>query len=108
MKSYPICINCRAELSFNNFGSVRDINNKVVRCCKYCSEYILEELKAERFVENYKNNDIFEFEDRFYPYWGCTYSYGTITGVRDRIDHPDISIVPTDLLRKVMSGEDLL
>ena len=102
------CKKCGVELSVKNFGNIRDVNNKAIRCCKNCAESILSELQKERFIETYKGNNIYIFEDRYYPYWGCAYFYDTIEGVRDRIDHPDISIVPTDLLRKVMSGEDLL
>lgn len=111
MKSYPHsmnCIKCGAVLHFSNFGRVRDINGKVIRCCQDCSDSILSELKLERLVEYYKGNAIYIFEGRYYPYWGCAYNYFTIEGVRDRIDHPDISIVPTDLLGKAMRGEDLL
>jgi len=111
MKQYPVtirCVKCGVRLGFSNVGGVRDINNKPIMCCQNCSDSVSSELKAERLVEIYKGNAIYIFDGRYYPYWGCAYNYFTINGVRDRIDHPDISIVPTDLLGKVLRGEDLL
>lgn len=108
MNYVPNCSTCGVELSFINFGSVRDINNKVVKCCRNCAEPVLSELKEKRFVETYKDNDIYIFEGRYYPYWGCAYSYDAIDGARSRIDNKGIAIVPSELLGKVLRGENLL
>jgi len=102
------CRQCGEQLIISNMGYVRDVNNKPVSICNNCSELVLEKLKADRLVEIYKGNAIYKKDNVYFPYWGCAYFYNTIEGVRDRIDHHDISIVPTDLLRKAIMGEDLL
>lgn len=104
----PKCTVCETKLSFNNFGSVRDINNKVVPCCKNCSESALYRLKTNRLIETYNGCDIYLFEGSYYPYWGCAYSFDTIEGCRARIDNKGVSVVPTALLHRVIRGQDIL
>jgi hypothetical protein len=88
------CIKCKKPLGFANWGNVRDINNKSICCCKDCSEDILVEYKSQRIVENYSGVDIYIFEDRYYPYWGCSYSFETIEACRKRIDMKNVAVVP--------------
>lgn len=102
------CMNCNVEIHFHNWGNVRDINNKAIRCCKNCAEEVLSNLMKERFVETCNNNDIYMFEDRYYPYWGCTYSFYTIEDCRTRIDMKGVAVVPTELLNRVRQGRSLL
>lgn len=98
------CINCNTEISFNNWGNVRDINNKSIRCCKACTDIVIKELKQERFVENYNGSDIFIFEGRYYPYWGCTYSFDIIEDCRTRIDMKGVAVIPTGMLNGIRRG----
>jgi hypothetical protein len=102
------CIKCGEILSFSNWGNIRDINDKPIRCCKNCAESVITELKQKRFVENYKGADIYLFEGNYYPYWGCAYCFSNIENCRSRIDNNTISIVPTELLNRVAKGKSLL
>ena len=101
------CIECGVKLGFNNIGLARDINDKPIRCCRDCADIVLHKLKESMFVEKYNGNDIYSFQGRYYSYWGCTYSYDTIEGVKSRIDNKGISIVPGVLLSKIMRGRNL-
>lgn len=88
------CIKCDKELNFTTISLLRNINGKGLRCCKDCGEQTQNELKAKYYVETYKNNDIYRFNERYYPYWECAYSFDTIEGCRARIDMTGVAVVP--------------
>jgi len=102
------CCECNTELNFSNWGNIRDVNNKYVPYCKNCADVVLLRLKENRFIENYNGADIYLFEGRYYPYWGCAYSFDNIDDCRARIDMKHVAVVPTVLLNKVRRGESLL
>ena len=64
-------------------------------------------IKKNRFVETYNEVDIYLFENRYYPYWGCTYSFNNIENCKTRIDMKGVSIVPTELLNRIKQGKTL-
>lgn len=90
------CINCGVSLTFSNWGNIRDINNKPVLSCRNCANEILTKLKQDYYVETYKGQEIYCYDGRFVPYWGCAYYFDSIEGVRQRIDNKNVAIVPTD------------
>ena len=88
------CIKCGEKLSFSNWGNVRDVNNKPIGCCKYCSKDVLTELKSQRYVETYKGNNIYILDGKYAPYWGCNYCFDNIDDCRASIDNSNVAIIP--------------
>jgi hypothetical protein len=105
MKFNLKCKECGIELTFSNIFTKRDINNKTFRCCKSCGEAFLSKLKQERLAEVYKNNEIYKYENKYIPYWGCNYCFDTIEECRARIDMPNTAIVSREALGKIARGE---
>lgn len=89
-----VCKKCGIDLTFSNISTERDVDNKPIGHCRECGELKLAELKKERFVETYQGNDIYIKDGRYYPYWGCMYSFDLIEDCRARIGASHIAIIP--------------
>lgn len=101
------CKKCSKELNFTefvngNFKKVLDVDLKKVGIfCKEHGEEIEEELKSERFVEEYKGNKIYCKDGKYIPYWECHYYYKSLKDVRNRIDNAYIAIVDIRMFRLI-------
>ena len=98
------CVKCNTVLNFSNISTIRNINHKSIKACKNCEENVLTELKKKYYVETYKGQEIYCYDGRFVPYWGCTYYFKTIEEAKYRIDNKTCAVVPTELLNQVRRG----
>jgi len=67
--------------------------------CKTCAEIVENDLKNKRFVEEYKGNQIYLKDERYFPYWECQYFFNNLDDVKIRIDNPHIAIVDTNAFK---------
>ena len=88
------CEKCGVRVSISNIcTNLRDIDGKRLNAhCRECGEITLFELKKSRFVEKYKENDIYEKDVKFSPYCGCSYYFSSLDDCRKRIDTKHLAI----------------
>lgn len=90
------CKRCNKDLGeFNRYGRIAfDVDYKDLGMfCIECKDIVENELKKQRLVETYKDNEIYVKDDRYYPYWKCLYHFKNIEDVRARIDDSNIAII---------------
>lgn len=63
---------------------------KVGLFCEEHGRLVEENLKAKRFVEEYKGNKIYMKDGNYYPYWECPYYFDNLDDVRTRIDNSQV------------------
>lgn len=90
------CKMCDKELGYFAQEGVRvwDVDCRHVGV--YCEEHAVETetaLKEERFVEEYKNHQIYTKDGVYFPYWRCPYFFTDLEGARSRIDAPHIAVI---------------
>ena len=76
--------------------AIRDVDGTLIGL--YCPKHYSnakKKIEAERFVERYKENDIYFKDGRYYPYWGASYYFLTLQDVRRRIDDVVCGIIVT-------------
>ena len=96
------CIKCDVKLTFQTMNTrFTKISGKRLRSCHKCGEVLEKEMKAELFVEHYNGNDIYCFDGKYVPYWGCDYYFTTLEDCKNRIDSK-CAVVNMDMFRTVM------
>lgn len=99
MRKVNICEACGEEFG-RVFGDIRYLrgvgNMKIKRACKECADDYFESIKAKYFVEEYKGNKFYMYENKFYPYWEASYYYDSIEGCRERTDMGAVAVVNTN------------
>ena len=103
---------CPKTTLFGNFkirdvnGTIKTINRKINKAV--CSEECKQKNEEQYLVEEYKGNKIYCVNGMYMPYLEYDYSYGSIDGVRNRIDNPHLVPATPSLmsgLAAAMSGE---
>lgn len=91
------CKNCNCEINAFDIGTVKRVcdvgSERIGLFCLQCGEKVEAELKKKRFVETYKEQDIYFKEGGYYPYYESLYFYKEIEGARSRIDNPHIAVI---------------
>lgn len=97
-KANPVkCKTCSKVLnSYMHMHRIRDLNSERLKgfYCKDCVDDAQQQLKEERFVEEYKGNEIYCRDGCYAPYWGCAYYLKSLDECRLIIDSSNTSTVP--------------
>ena len=88
---------------------VRDIDGTIVPVDRkinkpVCSEECKKKNEEQYLVEEYKGNKIYCVYGRYMPYLDCDYWYGSIEGVKNRIDNPHLVPATPNLMRGLMAA----
>ena len=87
------CRQCGVEMTLRNIGRLEGWGGiRVGRYCRNCGKQIIDKLKEECLVEEYKGNKIYMNDGRYVPYWGCHYYFTALADVKKRIDMSHIGI----------------
>mgnify|MGYP001375894678 FL=1 len=77
-----------------NLKRIFDVGNTyVMTTCSNCCDKETEKLKQERFVEEYKGENIYFKDGLYFPYWEAPYTFDDIEGAKERIDNKNIAVV---------------
>lgn len=91
------CKECNKELTFKTIYRVRDLDfSRIGFYCNDCGERKEEKVKAERFVEEYKENKIYCKDGKYSPYWQAGYYFLTVEDARARIDNSNVGVYPAE------------
>jgi len=94
------CKKCNDVLEFQNIYRVTDLDfSKVGWYCLDCGEQKENELKSERFVEEYKGNKIYCKDGKYSPYWKAGYYFMSIEDTRARIDNSGVGVYPAQFFK---------
>ena len=94
LSGYDECECCGKEMVGWTLRRMYGIGyTKTSKACEECHEEYFEQVKSQYFVEEYKGNKIYEWDNRYFPYWDATYAYDTIEDCRTRIDNAKVASV---------------
>jgi hypothetical protein len=82
-----ICQACLNENSLFKTKFLKDCDDKIIGY--YCSDCYKEKadiLFKKRYVETYKNNEIFMKDGKYFVYWGCLYWFTSLKDAKKRTD----------------------
>lgn len=92
------CKECEVELSFMNIRGLKDLDfSRMGAYCSTCFPATEENLKQQRFVEEYDGNKIYSKDGKYSPYWHCWYCFDTVEEARSRIDAKGIGVYNSSL-----------
>jgi hypothetical protein len=69
-----------------SFQMFRKYGSEIIRYRKYIRN-------GWEFIEEYKGNEIFKYEELYAPYIGCNYGFKTIEDCKKRIDNSNASYI---------------
>lgn len=82
------CKTCGEKLHWGNSKLIKDVDGEKIGCfCNDCFLVSLEKLKTARFVEKYREFEIYEKNGCYFPYRKCQYHFKSLDDCRARIDH---------------------
>jgi hypothetical protein len=82
------CKECQTELSFRNIKRLEDLDHtKIGMYCNDCFPAAEAKIKSLRYVETYKENDIYCKDGLYSPYWQSPYYFNCVEDTRIRIDN---------------------
>lgn len=94
------CKKCNEGLSFKSIYRVTDLDfSRVGFYCRECGEQTEEELRSERFIEEYKGNKIYCKDGKYTAYWQAGYFFLSIEDTRARIDNSDVGVYPAEFFK---------
>ncbi|OJT57361.1 hypothetical protein [Bacillus licheniformis] len=105
------CTRCNKYLGFYyKNASVIDVDCERVKglYCEECKDTVENELKQQRFVEEYKGSQIYFKDGGYYPYWGCVYHFRSLEGARDRVDNPNTAILATNISKTIIKNQNYI
>jgi len=104
-KKTQVCFKCEKSLypimykDWKYLKNFKTIDNKVLYVCKeHATQEIYEQYKDQFFVEFYHENKIYFYNNLYLPYFTANYGYETIEQCQERIDHPELIVIPNNYL----------
>ena len=96
LKRMHTCPCCNKEVGFN-MKYLKGIGDaKSHRACFECADEYFEKVKSQYFIEEYKGNNIYKWNNFYFPYWEARYAYNSLEQCRNRIDNNTVAVVDMD------------
>ena len=84
----PPCSKCKKKINWLDGKGLRDVDHKWVGLyCNHCYEEALKDLQKRRYVTTYREQDIYEKDRKYSPWWDSLYYYASLEDAKTKIDN---------------------